>query len=54
MPEGFKKRATHFYSEFDRVKQGVEFWRKGDIKSFGKLMFESCESSIVNYECASP
>lgn len=54
MPERFAKRARHFYTECDRVVAGVEAWRKGDIKSFGKLVFESCESSMNNYECGSP
>ena len=54
MPERFAKRARHFYSERDRVEAGVEAWQKGDINAFGKLIFESCESSMNNYECGSP
>jgi len=54
LPERFVKRANHYYSECERVRNGVEAWRKGDIKEFGKLIFESCESSIYNYECGSP
>ena len=54
MPERFAKRARHFYSECDRVKAGVEAWKRGDIHEFGKLVFESCESSMNNYECGSP
>ena len=54
MPERFAKRARHFYSECDRVRQGVKAWQRGDIEGFGKLIFESCESSIHNYECGSP
>ena len=54
MPERFAKRARHFYTECERVKQGVEAWRAGDIKKFGELVFESCESSMNNYECGSP
>ena len=53
MPERFAKRARHFYSECDRVRRGVEAWRKGDIKAFGQCMFESCESSEKQYECGS-
>ncbi len=53
LPERFAKRATHFYSECDRVKRGVNEWQKGDLKALGKLIFESCESSIQNYECGS-
>lgn len=54
MPERFAKRARHFYSECERVKKGVDEWKKGDIAAFGRLIFESCESSIHNYECGSP
>ena len=53
MPPRFARRAKHFYSECDRVKAGVEAWKEGDIVKFGKLVFESCESSIHNYECGS-
>ena len=29
-------------------------WESGNLKLFGKLSFDSCESSINNYECGSP
>lgn len=54
MPERFARRARHFYSEYARVKEGVEAWKSGDIEKFGQYIFESCESSIHNYECGSP
>lgn len=54
MPARFASRARHFYSECDRVKAGVEAWRQGDIARFGQYIFESCDSSIHNYECGSP
>lgn len=54
MPERFVKRATHFYSEYRRVREGITAWEKGDLNWFGRLSFESCESSIYNYECGSP
>lgn len=54
LPENWRKRATHFYTEFERVKAGAELWKNGDLKGFGKLIFESGESSIVNYETGSP
>ncbi len=54
MPERFAKRARHFYTECDRVTAGVEAWKQGDIHTFGRSIFESCESSIHNYECGSP
>ena len=54
MPERFAKRATHFYSEYRRVREGITAWEKGDLNWFGRLSFESCESSIHSYECGSP
>lgn len=54
LPENWRKRSTHYYSEVERVKKGVEAWKKGDIEAFGKLSFESGESSIKNFETGSP
>ena len=54
MPQRFARRAEHFYSEYRRVRQGVTAWETGNLKLFGKLSFDSCESSIYNYECGSP
>lgn len=54
MPMRFAKRAEHFYSEYRRVRQGVTAWESGNLQLFGKLSFDSCESSIHNYECGSP
>ena len=54
LPEAWRKRATHWYTEFERVQKGAEAWRKGDIEAFGKLSFESGRSSIENYETGSP
>lgn len=54
MPQRFARRAEHFYSEYRRVRQGVTAWETGNMKLFGKLSFDSCESSIHNYECGSP
>ena len=54
MPQRFARRAEHFYSEYRRVRQGVTAWETGNLKLSGKLCFDSCESSIHNYECGSP
>lgn len=54
LPENWRKRAEHWYSEFKRVEAGAEAWRRGDIEAFGKLSFESGHSSIYNYETGSP
>lgn len=54
LPENWRKRAEHWYTEFDRVRQGAEAWRQGDIETFGRLSFLSGESSIKNWETGSP
>lgn len=54
LPEPFRKRAEHFFSEFERSQQGVEAWKAGNIEAYGKLVFESGRSSIENYECGCP
>ena len=54
LPEPFRKRATHFFTEFERAKQGVRYWTEGDIVSYGRLVFESGESSVKYYECGCP
>lgn len=53
LPENWRKRAEHWYTEFKRVEAGAEAWRKGDLETFGKLSFESGHSSIYNYETGS-
>ena len=54
LPETWRRRAEHWYTEFDRVEQGVEAWRRGDIETYGRLSFESGQSSISNWETGSP
>ena len=54
LPVNWMKRAEHWYTEFERVQKGAEAWRKGDIDAFGKLIFQSGNSSIYNYETGSP
>lgn len=54
LPETWKRRAEHWYTEYERVKKGADAWRKGDIDEFGKLSFESGYSSIHNWETGSP
>lgn len=54
LPENWRKRAEHWYTEFQRVQLGAQAWRRGDIDEFGRLSFESGKSSIYNYETGSP
>lgn len=54
LPENFRKRATHYFTEYQRAEEGAEAWRKGDLETYGKLIFESGRSSVENYECGCP
>lgn len=54
LPDNWRKRAEHWYTEYDRVKKGAEAWRNGDIEEYGRLSFESGWSSIYNWETGSP
>ena len=49
-----RRRATHFFSESQRVMDGLTAWNQGDVETFGKLMNLSCKSSIEQYECGVP
>ncbi len=53
LPLSYQKRVEHFYSEIDRVKKGIDLYKKGDIEGFGLLVNESGESSIKNWETGS-
>ncbi len=53
LPETWRRRAEHWYTEFDRVQRGAEAWRRGDLEAYGKLSFESGHSSIYNWETGS-
>ena len=50
-PEG--ARARHFFEERRRVRSGIAAWQAGDFADFGSLMWDSCRSSIENYETGS-
>ena len=54
LPENWKRRATHFYEELERVQNGAKAWGEGNIEEYGRLVFESGYSSIYNYETGSP
>ena len=53
LPENWRKRAEHWYTEFQRVQKGAEAWRRGDLETYGRLSFESGWSSIYNWETGS-
>jgi galacturonokinase len=51
LPAALARRAAHYFSEIERVQQGIAAWKEGDLARFGALMTASGESSISNYEC---
>lgn len=44
------RRAKHVVGEVERVWKAVDLLSAGDVEAFGKLLFESHESSRVNFE----
>jgi galactokinase len=46
----FLKRAMHPVGEDERVKKGIELLKSKDMETFGRLLYESHESSRVNFE----
>ncbi|MBQ3865541.1 MAG: GHMP kinase [Clostridia bacterium] len=50
LPAPWRKRCEHWYTEFERVEEGAEAWRRGDLERYGALSFASGRSSIVNWE----
>jgi galactokinase len=48
------RRARHFFTERSRVRRGETLWKRGNLEGFGRLMTESCESSMTNWESGSP
>lgn len=53
LPVNLRKRAEHFFTETDRVRKGAVLWTESNLERFGRLMNQSCESSIMNYESGS-
>lgn len=53
LPDTWRMRGEHYYSECERVRQGVDAWRRGDIETFGRLSFESGHSSIHSWQTGS-
>lgn len=50
MPARVASRSAHPIGEDERVAGGSELLAKGDVAAFGKLMFDSHESSRVYFE----
>jgi galactokinase/galacturonokinase len=53
LPDAWRRRAEHWYTEYERVERGVEAWRRGDLAEYGRLSFESGRSSIYSWETGS-
>ena len=53
LPPSERGRARHFLDERRRVRRGAAAWERGDLVAFGRLMFESCASSVENYQTGS-
>ena len=51
LPDVWRRRAQHYFTEYARAEQGAECWARGDIEAYGRLVFESGASSINAYEC---
>jgi galactokinase len=54
MPEPHRRRARHVISENQRVLQGRDALRCGDVARLGEMMYASHESSRTDYENSTP
>ena len=50
LSENAYKRARHITEENKRVKEAQDFLASGDISQFGRLLFDSHQSSMDNFE----
>ena len=49
-----RRRARHVSTECERVRAGAEFFRDGDVESFGTLMSESHRSLRDDFDVSTP
>ena len=54
LPAPLDRRARHFFTEVQRVRDGIDAWSAGDLEEMGHLINESGASSVHNYESGSP
>ena len=40
LPANWRKRATHYYTEMNRVERMKDAWSEGNLEEVGKIMFE--------------
>jgi len=48
------RRARHFFTEVQRVRDGVQAWSTGDLYEMGRLINASGASSVYDYESGCP
>lgn len=54
LPEVAFRRARHVVSENQRVREGIDLLKDGDLTGFGLLLYESHESLRDDYEVSCP
>lgn len=54
LPETWRRRAEHYYTESARVEEAVSAWERGDAADFGRIITASGDSSVKNYEAGCP
>lgn len=54
LPEPLARRARHVVSENERVLKSVDALRRGDLITFGQLLYSSHQSLGRDYEVSSP
>jgi galactokinase len=54
LPDAAARRARHVIGENERVRRGADLLARGDLRAFGRLMFESHESSRTQFENSCP
>jgi galactokinase len=54
LPETVYRRCRHVVTENDRVLKAATAFKNGDVKGFGKLMYQSHESLRNDYEVSCP
>jgi galactokinase len=54
LPAPLDRRARHFFTEIQRVREGVAAWRAGDLHELGRLINASGASSVYDYESGCP
>lgn len=54
MADRIFRRALHITGENERVVEGCAALRRGDVKRFGELMFQSHDSSMRHFENSCP